>query len=285
MDVERGSELDVPMSTGTTRASYTSLQGSSDSQSRRYPNGCYETVAHAAEAVDPLHFANLLTISRGEPSTSLLGPARFLQAQLEAVVDDRARERFSAVLAADFCPQLNESTRVLKFLVAIATHFRESPKSSLKSAVRHFTTQKILKGELDPSNDTTACVFAGIGWITKLYTPDLRADGPLTIVKKKEPCFQDPQMDVKLAARSITELLRSLGGLLPVRSMAEAPVNIVQLASINYATLSQIGGIQIAWSDTLSAHLNFDPATSTLFLFRLPSFCVVHDTADTLLQS
>lgn len=177
--------------------------------------------------VDPLDFASLLAVNRGEPSASLLEPAQFLQAQLEASVDDRAQERIIAIFHADYHTDLKQSARLLQFLAVIAIHFRESPMTSIRSAVRHFTNQKSLREDSDSSDDATACVFVGIGWITKLYTPDLGGDTPLRIIEKQGPCFHDAQLDVKLPPRSMTELLRNLGGLLPTRSVAEAPINIV----------------------------------------------------------
>ncbi|KAI2478938.1 hypothetical protein Ptr902_09904 [Pyrenophora tritici-repentis] len=46
--------------------------------------------------------------------------------------------------------------------------------------------------------------------------------------------------------------------------------------SLNIHLLTSIGGIQIKWTDSLACHLEFDSDSSTLYLFRFPTFCAIN---------
>jgi hypothetical protein len=45
---------------------------------------------------------------------------------------------------------------------------------------------------------------------------------------------------------------------------------------LNFALLREFSGIRIKWVDNIAPHMELDTGTSTLFLFRLPSFCLMN---------
>lgn len=51
---------------------------------------------------------------------------------------------------------------------------------------------------------------------------------------------------------------------------------VLYQSSLNYYSLFTIGRVRLDWVDTLAAHLAFDPSTSTLSVFRFPSFCAIN---------
>lgn len=46
-------------------------------------------------------------------------------------------------------------------------------------------------------------------------------------------------------------------------------------STLNYSTLKSIGKIRLDWVNSLSSHLDFDPGTRTLYVFRFPTLCVL----------
>lgn len=47
-------------------------------------------------------------------------------------------------------------------------------------------------------------------------------------------------------------------------------------ATLNFASLSTIGRVRVAWVNDLSSHLIFDRPTRTLYVFRFPTYCVLN---------
>ncbi len=56
------------------------------------------------------------------------------------------------------------------------------------------------------------------------------------------------------------------------------------VSNLNASTLQDLAHIQIIWIDTISAHLDFDPTIPSVKLFRLPSFCKLHMTVDSVIK-
>ena len=46
-------------------------------------------------------------------------------------------------------------------------------------------------------------------------------------------------------------------------------------ANISYYTLTKVAQVRIEWVDAISLHLEFDPQTAVLKVFRFPSFCAM----------
>ena len=67
----------------------------------------------------------------------------------------------------------------------------------------------------------------------------------------------------------------SFGKKLP-RADLEAASQMIHASSIAYYGLKKFGKIRIVWVNSLTAHLDFDPLTRKLMLFRLPSFCALN---------
>ncbi|KAH6714499.1 hypothetical protein BKA61DRAFT_481392 [Leptodontidium sp. MPI-SDFR-AT-0119] len=70
-------------------------------------------------------------------------------------------------------------------------------------------------------------------------------------------------------------MLKNFGELFPECSPTLSEITLYS-SRLNVFSLSRQSNVQIKWVDVLSAHLEFDSATKTLLLFRLPSFCLFH---------
>jgi len=87
--------------------------------------------------------------------------------------------------------------------------------------------------------------------------------------------------------KSLPEFLLGFGILIPSRNPnrsmqcadgggTDKGTSTVVGASFNAHLLSTISRIKIRWMDCLACHLEFDDSTSTLYLFRYPSFCIAN---------
>jgi hypothetical protein len=53
----------------------------------------------------------------------------------------------------------------------------------------------------------------------------------------------------------------------------------IEKSVVCHHNLTEICGIQIEWADAISSHLEFDPVTKKLSVFRFPSYCVLVSTS------
>lgn len=132
-----------------------------------------------------------------------------------------------------------------------------------------------------------------------LYTPRpdprpklLEIDQPLGVrlPRSKLKTYCTYQQNLEYQDRPLSLLLQRFGKIIPMRNatrntLAHTPgaaemsrsadESWIELSTICYHTLYRISGITIEWVDCLSLHLEFDPYTRTVKIFRFPSVCLV----------
>ena len=168
------------------------------------------------------------------------------------------------------------------------------PDSSVDKIIAHLLQQGLIRIENDV--EALGCarnfVFAIIGWQTMLYRPDMGACSPaqLAIVDETDGhrgqahmCLRQNQTASK---KALHEFLLGFGVLLPCHNFsalaseedkkALRELSSVSSASFNAHLLTRVGGIHIKWTDSLACHLELDPTSNTLYLFRYPSFCIIN---------
>lgn len=129
------------------------------------------------------------------------------------------------------------------------------------------------------------CVFAAIGVLTLLFRPAI-THKDVEAFTIESPRTEPPVVRVNIASNSgrrIPGLLRAFGEAIPFPSTAqprstEASNDDLHVAQLNFDSLHHIAGINIQWTDALSLHLclRIDGESKTLYLFRVPSFCVLN---------
>ena len=135
-------------------------------------------------------------------------------------------------------------------------------------------------------------VFAIIGWQTMLYRPDMHSCPSTQLAIGSDMGAHQGQaylclkQSLSACKKRMHEFLLGFGVLLPPRNfnapqspedkMVFNEVKTATAASFNAHLLTSIAGINIEWVDSLACHLEFDPHSSTLFLFRYPSFCAAN---------
>lgn len=170
-------------------------------------------------------------------------------------------------------------------MVAIAEMMRTTskPDASLSDIACDLLLESDgLASSSDPIVRLTAmnAVFTVLGWYSMLYEPslkpnktDLSISKPMVTTKNASRHLSSLPIAV-CARRTVSGLLMSFGKRLPKPNF-EAPSHMFHVSSIAFYALKRFGKINVVWVNCLSAHLDFDPLTRTLMLFRLPSFCAL----------
>lgn len=119
-------------------------------------------------------------------------------------------------------------------------------------------------------------IFIIVGWLTMLFRPlgPASTDSNFRLLLLDKQSHFKASQGIETSRRPIAGLLRGLGSLLP--NVETGRPDQIHVSRLNVWTLKTIGKINIQWVDTLSAHLDFHPASKTLLLFRFPTFCAVN---------
>ncbi|KAF1955968.1 hypothetical protein CC80DRAFT_473977 [Byssothecium circinans] len=166
--------------------------------------------------------------------------------------------------------------------------------SSIDTIVTHLFDKKLKKMEddIEALSHARNLVFAIIGWQTMLYKPDMGSCIPtqLAIVDETDEyrgyAYMDLRQDQNASRKALHEFLMGFGALLPCYNFSTSAsdddkraletTKVVSPESLNAHLLNSAGGIHIKWTDSLACHLEFDANSSTLYLFRFPTFCAIN---------
>jgi hypothetical protein len=263
-------------------------------------------------------FTKLASELVGEPQQADSASLDVLRRLFQDILDVDTQRRFLSIINPEFHSSDCDLGRVLHFLAAVAQMLRANPHTSIVSLTQRLAQNPVplearnpkvdipepaIKPALLGSSDSEInnlilrCVFASVGWITMLYRPCLIPICDVFAIDTQDAtCFSISKIHSALAQRSLLKILRRLGDILPIRSdignaelhnqmlESEKPTRALHVASLNVATLKRVGDIKLDWTDILGAHLDFQPGTSTLKLFRLPSLCSLHTTENSVLS-
>lgn len=135
-------------------------------------------------------------------------------------------------------------------------------------------------------------IFTVIGWQTMLYRSDLGSCPRIQLAIADDMDGHQGQANMCLkqshacCKKSMHDFLLGFGVLLPPRNFAALEIaenkqafkeiRVADIASCNAYLLTSIGGLNIKWIDSLACHMDLDRDSSTLFLFRYPSFCAAN---------
>ncbi|KAI1368527.1 hypothetical protein F5Y08DRAFT_335734 [Xylaria arbuscula] len=135
-------------------------------------------------------------------------------------------------------------------------------------------------------------LFAIVGRSTMLFTPCPLSSGTtstLRISSEGYKCFEQDTIPRGKWKRPIEEIFHSLGMITP-QSIRASSTNLngrdlLDTRFLNAAVVCDFADISIQWSTCLLTHMSFDDSKRKLWLFALPSFCVLHDGPESSLLS
>ncbi|PVH69156.1 hypothetical protein DL98DRAFT_474102 [Cadophora sp. DSE1049] len=95
------------------------------------------------------------------------------------------------------------------------------------------------------------------------------------------------------AERPLDELLRACAGMFSSRSQIQKLdewngsqdhlERKIQVSYLNAHVMKTLANMEFIWVDSISAHLDFDPTTPSVSIFRCPSFCKLHQSEESIL--
>lgn len=122
---------------------------------------------------------------------------------------------------------------------------------------------------------------------TKLFASNCTeiADRPLRCRRQQQETIVRYQQSLDYVDQPLHILLQGFGKLIPtayisrdletIATTRNPYHHVVELSLVCFHSLHRIASIKIEWVDSLSAHLEFDPHTKVLKIFRFPSLCLI----------
>lgn len=194
------------------------------------------------------------------------------------------------------CGRLKETgqwNRFIKVFLEIGELIANSDRDHIDDIATRLIETGLVAQNLD--EHALACVryaiFSMLGWQTMLYKPaktnynpaqfsiedeqeEYRGQGVISLHQPMDPA----------ARETLSEMLMGFGVMLPAKNMCLSEDTDEERAfhqqvdisprRFNASLMISIAGIQIKWIDTLSCHMEYNPAMKELYLFRFPSFCL-----------
>ncbi|KAI1313743.1 hypothetical protein F5Y03DRAFT_390044 [Xylaria venustula] len=130
-------------------------------------------------------------------------------------------------------------------------------------------------------NECLLAVFAVLCWGSMLLQPrlprDVIAAAPSLKIQQLPADHQGLKMD--FVHRPVPAIFRNFQKALARRRFGGSHMinesTALFVSTINYHSLRTIGKVRLQWVENLSSHLEFNPRTRTLSVFRFPSFCAL----------
>lgn len=221
--------------------------------------------------------------------------ARTLNARAISLAKSDAAHLLGDVLQPEYHKTETLVARCLHFFIDLISIIRKEQNLSIDTIRACLEAQRIVQTQLNGiqrSYKIDKLIFCGIGWITTLYEADFsKTPSPFTVlVQGSCDSFQETSVDASFSRRSIAELMFGLGDILPTPQLYIASdsvktdrSSVFHVASLNAATLRNVGHIEFEWTDTIGCHLEFDPTNLRIKLYRFPSLCELHRTKGSIM--
>ncbi|RDW67053.1 hypothetical protein BP5796_09802 [Coleophoma crateriformis] len=245
-------------------------------------------------------FENISSMILHDESPTAAPYAEWIQHQIRKYIDQSTTASLGRILEGKDSSANNtvrEATADENGLVYILTDVATLLNANISSSIDSLARALVAKGRLRPYVDKSLeqkeayhLIFMAIGWLCLLYLPawGIQVDKVFFRIEVEgKHCFASASQSTDRGRRPFAEVLRGFGSILP-RKKDQSSIGSngrqgsLSVGTMNAATLYTLGNIQISWTATVSAHLDFDEETRTLCLFRLPSFCVVNSSTETL---
>jgi hypothetical protein len=180
----------------------------------------------------------------------------------------------------------------LEAVLSLRTHVLTYPAFTYTTAASHLEKCGVLRPSSDETHShvQTYFVFCLIGVLTCLYQPTTYGlvrrlytiEEIDTQTSHRYSCVYNGKVNRSEASRPVCRVLKMFGELLPTtdtygNTKPDRPSPLYSNQIDAYVILSVVK-LNIVWTDILGAHLDFDDRTKTLYVFKLPSFCLQNCT-------
>jgi hypothetical protein len=199
----------------------------------------------------------------------------------------------NGILDPSFAPHEAPFQRVVRVAYSTASAFKKSPDLSIDRLHQIFSHDepRVVRSGRDLLL-AKQFLFAIMSCLTLLFVPHRDPETGTFSADNQGSAFPSRvTVDMAKLSRPIDELLRSFGETLPRKrkptGVGHAATRF-NVSALNAATLEQLGGVRIAWTDSISSHLDFQfddtRLEGVLHVFRSPSFCTFWDSENSILE-
>lgn len=193
------------------------------------------------------------------------------------------------------CPDAyrnNQQSWHLLSVISLQEHASIRPHFSLETAAFHLRARELLQPKADTVDAATCLhhyyIFCLIGIASHLFQPshiEVRRS-ILSIedhIAGSDHCFWSilsNKVTITEPRMPLARVLLRFGELIPVmdgnQRKYQTSIASLRAEKFNAHFFCSVLKIKIVWTHVLNAHLDYDAETSTLFLFKHPTFCLMH---------
>lgn len=240
------------------------------------------------------NFIRLLGLCSGRDIDSITAEANAYFWHLKSLTDGKWRGEFDILFHEEYVLRHDSFEKAIQMCSEVAALLREHGGISIARLILKLQLKRVFNEaeglRLDPF--AQSLVFSSLGWLSLLYVPSRRSQlSDLKITIQSTMSAIRSIVPAEMVTRPLDELLRSFGDLLPRKTRrsvpddqidAQEPTIKFEVSHLNMATMKDMANMKIIWVDSLSAHLEFDPATPAVNLFKCPSFCKINQSDDSI---
>ncbi|KAG4437821.1 hypothetical protein IFR05_006708 [Cadophora sp. M221] len=235
----------------------------------------------------------------------------FLLARIHEAWVPLFRQVLRGIDLHSYYPCESEIALAMRFLTSVVVELRKNDLA-LVDVVEGLYNQGILDDTDGERSNANQLVFAAIGWLTLLYSPNIHGDRrqfklrspsndfasehtlaskahgmPRTKNKRrygKTIAIRAYEQSMEYFDQPLITLLRRFGTIIP-QPVVE-PTERFEIAGTRYSdcieaslvsfyTLHKGANIHIQWVDNLCQHLEYDHQSKSLSIFRFPTICLI----------
>ncbi|KAM3446483.1 hypothetical protein MY3296_009630 [Beauveria thailandica] len=207
---------------------------------------------------------------------------------------------FDGVVTDDVSLQAEPYLKAIITGQKVADAFRIHGGLSIVRLIKQLQADRVFRDDegLHSNPSAQGLVFNTIGWISMLYQPSrglVRTSGSnnFKIAVQSRKSSLKSSVPAEKAERPLDELLRACVGMFSSTSQIQKEdarnrsqdhlERKIQVSYLNAHVMKTLANMEFIWVDSISAHLDFDPTTPSISIFRCPSFCKLHQSEESIL--
>ena len=210
---------------------------------------------------------------------------------LEECFEPLLADAFGSIWTSIGVPRPSKPMECWSWSNAISEAIRSTEERGTTADLLHVVKtsfQHIYAHDPPPMIDTTACLtaaFAVLCWSSMTLKPKLPASldsstaGLFACQQSYEESLNLKPDEVRRPIVAAFRIFhRSQRGRRWRQAICDRNVgqsSVLHVSTLNFQSLQTIGKIRLSWVSDLSSHLDFEPRTRTLSVFRFPTFCAL----------
>lgn len=194
----------------------------------------------------------------------------FPQENISSLLSTNTQESSQASFAAKIGP-------LLGFL---STWLYSQPQSTIQAGIAQGINDNILFKEASAMERTATTLVEIMGTVAMIFKPEpSQVPSSLRIDTLGAPCFPFNTFDLARGMMSFVDVIRGLGSPLPMQHDNDDDIedanDVLDCDTLNLAYLVDTRRVKVEFTACVAAHMDFDRTNRILFIFNMPSFCLL----------